>query len=287
MTRLFFPRYLAVLAFTLTPAALQAQIVFSASGANSAAIQSTVDAFRTDLGTLNANVAGSFGSGRREINWDGVPAALSAPNLLPANFFNSNSPRGVILSTPGTSLQVSGAAADGVAVNFGNIDPTYTNTFATFSPQRLFTAIGSNVVDINFFIPGSNSAALVQGFGAVFTDVDLANTSSIQFFNSANVSLGTFFVPAALGSASLSFLGVDFPVPEIARVRITSGNAALGPGVTDQNGNQVDLVVMDDFIYGEPVLATAVPEPDSTALLLVFASIGLARLRRNRAFRVR
>jgi hypothetical protein len=290
MTRFFFPRYLAVLALTLTPAALQAQVVFEATGANSAAIQSTVDAFRTDLGTLNANVAGSFGSGRREINWDGVPSAASAPNSLPANFFNSNSPRGVIFSTPGSGFQVSGATTDAgigqpAAANFGNIDPTYTNTFTTFTPQRLFTGVGSNIVDVNFFIPGSNTPALVQGFGAVFTDVDLAMTSSIQFFDSANVSLGNFFVPAATGSATLSFLGVAFSVPEIARVRITSGNIALGAGVSDQNGNLRDVVVMDDFIYGEPVLAAAVPELGTTAFLLGLSCLGLTGLRRLRPFR--
>ena len=32
---------------------------------------------------------------------------LSAPNNLPANFFNVNSPRGVIFATPGTAFQVS------------------------------------------------------------------------------------------------------------------------------------------------------------------------------------
>src|SRR5437868_8958461 len=41
---------------------------------------------------------------RSEINWDGVPDALAAPNNLPANFFNVNSPRGVVLATPGTGL---------------------------------------------------------------------------------------------------------------------------------------------------------------------------------------
>ena len=74
--------------------------------ANAAAIQATVDSYRAALGTLNANVAGSFGSGRREINWDGVPDASAAPNNLAANFFNSNSPRGVVFGTPGTGFQV-------------------------------------------------------------------------------------------------------------------------------------------------------------------------------------
>jgi hypothetical protein len=46
----------------------------------------------------------------------------------------------------------------------------------------------------------------------------------------------------------LSFLGVRFLDDEVARVRITSGNRALGPN--ENNGR--DLVVMDDFIYGEP-----------------------------------
>jgi hypothetical protein len=87
--------------------AVNAQVTFSASGAAAADITATVDAFRLDLGTLNPNVAGSFGSGRREINWDGVPDAFAAPNNLPANFFNVNSPRGVIFSTPGTGFQVS------------------------------------------------------------------------------------------------------------------------------------------------------------------------------------
>src|SRR6266849_9985559 len=95
-----------VLNVTTTAAA---PITFSASGSSPAGIQTTVDAYRTDLGTLNPNVAGSFGSGRREINWDGVPDQFAAPNNLPPNFFNVNTPRGVVFTTPGAGFQVSAA----------------------------------------------------------------------------------------------------------------------------------------------------------------------------------
>src|SRR5207237_3412298 len=106
-------------------------ITFSASGTTAAEIQAQVDAFRAALGTLNPNAAGSFGSGRREINWDGVPDAFSAPNLFPPNFFNTNSPRGVVFTTGGTGFQVSATAASGTPVEFGNINATYTGLFQT------------------------------------------------------------------------------------------------------------------------------------------------------------
>jgi hypothetical protein len=143
-----------------------------------------------------------------------VPAASSAPNNLPANFFNATSPRGVVFSTPGTGFQVSGASSDvgagqPAAANFGNIDPSYTNTFAPFSAQRLFTALGSNILDINFFLPGTLTPATVSAFGAIFSDVDLANTTSLQLFDGSNISLGTFFVPAAGSSQRFSFLGYN------------------------------------------------------------------------------
>src|SRR5947207_277060 len=178
--------------------AAAAPITVSGSGSSPADILAVVNAYRADLGTLNPNVAGSFGSGRREINWDGVPDALSAPNLLPANFFNVNSPRGVVFTTPGTGFQVSANTVNPSAtpVEFGNINATYPGLFQTFSPQRLFTALGSNSLDVNFFVPGSTTPALTRGFGSVFTDVDLANTTSIEFFAANNTSLGTFFVPS-------------------------------------------------------------------------------------------
>ena len=258
----------ALMVLCLTGLAQAVPVTFSVSGPDAAAITPTVDAFRTDLGTLNPNVAGSFGTGRREINWDGVPAAFSAPNLLPNNFFNVNSPRGAEFSTPGTGVAVSANAADG-PVRFGNIDPNYPSLFQVFSPQKLFTAINSDIVDVSFFIPGSSDAALTRGFGAVFTHVALPNTTSLMFFGPNNESLGTFFVPSVLGDQTFSFLGVDFGLPEVSRVRITSGNVALAPG---QLGPGV--TVMDDFIYGEP---NPVPGPIAGAGLpgLILASGGL------------
>jgi hypothetical protein len=56
------------------------------------------------------------------------------------------------------------------------------------------------------------------------------------------------FVPASPGDGSLSFFGIVFDDARIARVRIRSGDVAPGP---DDNGKH-DIVVMDDFIYGEP-----------------------------------
>lgn len=256
-------------------------VIYSVSASNATGIVPTVDAFRAALGIVNPNVSGSFGSGRREINWDGVPDSFAAPNNLPATFFNVNSPRGVVFSTPGTGFQVSANASSG-AVEFGNLNPLYPGQFSTFSAQRLFTSLGSNIVDVSFVIPGSSTAALSNGFGAVFTDVDLANTTSIQFFDANNVSLYAGFVqPSTAANEGLSFLGVTFSEGSvISRVRITSGNAVAG--ASEIGG--VDVVVMDDFIYGEPskLASVSVPEPASISTL-GFALLVLVLYRRKRA----
>ncbi|MCX5739819.1 MAG: hypothetical protein NTZ61_15245, partial [Proteobacteria bacterium] len=121
----------------------QGQLVRTGSGPDAASIQAVVDQYRSDLGAQNPNVAGSFTTGRREINWDGVPDSFAAPNDLPGDFFNINSPRGAVFATPGSSVQVSadGVNPTGSPLNFGNINANYAATFETFSPQRLFSPI--------------------------------------------------------------------------------------------------------------------------------------------------
>ena len=223
-------------------------------------IQDEVDQFRTLLGALNAPNTPGQASGRREVNWDGVPDAFSNNNNLPGNFFNPpqgspGSPRGLILSTPGTGLRVSGTLGPpAVATLFGDVNANYPNQFAFFTPNKTFAANGSNRVICSFEVPTqSGTAAGVRGFGVVFSDVDSASSTFLDIFE-GNLNLGRFLAPArAANSSGLSFLGVFLPDNRATRVEITSGNAALGAGVNDISaGGNADLVIMDDFIYGEP-----------------------------------
>lgn len=255
-----------------------APVIFSGSSIDASDIQAVVNQFRATLGTLNPNTTASFSNGRREINWDGVPDSFASPNSLPGNFFNVNSPRGVVLSTPGTAFQVSANAGGATPVEFGNINPAYGGQFRPYSPQRLFAPVGSNVVDVSFFLPGSTTAALTNGFGSVFTDVDFANVTGIEFFGENNVSLYSAFAPpAGVSSEGLSFLAVYFTEGNvISRVRITSGTTALGPN----DGGNIDVVALDDFIYGEPRRpgSAAIPEPGNS-VFIGLTLIGLIRVR--------
>lgn len=251
----------------------------SAAGPDAASITSAVNSFRTAVslgGSNNGNNGGPFTTGRREITWDGGAAAdaVSSPNLLPGNFFNSTARRGAVFATPGEGLLQSQRVDTGSNLRFGDINPAYANEFTVFSAPRLFAARGSNIIDTTFFVPSEPATqATVNGFGVVFTDVTLAGETHVQFFNDANQLVHCQVAPVA--DNGLSFIGVLFDAGErISRVRITLGNAAMSPTTLDGNG--IDVVAADDFIYGEPL---AVPTPGALALAGVG---GLLATRRKR-----
>jgi hypothetical protein len=230
-----------------TPATPTPKVV---SGAGD--ITAVVEEYRNLLGADNGGEPVSPGTGRREINWDGLPDELAAPNDYAPDLFNSTTApraRGIMLNTEaGGVLQVSADAenAAGALPRFGHLNPTYAEAFQTFSAERLFSPVGSNIVDATFFVPGTQTPAAVRGFGAVYTDVDTDHTA-FEYFDKDGKSLGQFAVP--LSNNGLSFLGVAFDEPIVARVRIEYGTVALGPDDSAAN----DVAVMDNFIYGEPV----------------------------------
>ena len=237
-------------------------VVFQAAGPTAASIQDTVTAYRLALGDPNNGNAPGQLNGRREINWDGGSTTnLNTAATIGSTLANFQSTRGALFTTPGTGFVQAPASADPVLFPPGGLaglfnNPTYGNIFTTFSDSRLFSAIGSNITDVTFFVPvapgGSNERATVTGFGAVFTDVDKRGNGNagarIEYFDAGDDLLFSSVVPALPGDGSLSFLGIVFDDARIARVRVTSGNVAPGP---DDRGRR-DVVMMDDFLYGEP-----------------------------------
>ncbi|MBL8392686.1 MAG: PEP-CTERM sorting domain-containing protein [Candidatus Accumulibacter sp.] len=265
----------AIAALLLAPAAGAALIVFEAAGTNAAAITPTRDDFRAAVGGgINAGANGSFGGLRREINWDGVPNGFADASALPADFFNVNSPRGAVFSTPGAGFLVSANAGQSAPILFG-----FANEFAAFSAQRLFTAVSSNITDVSFFVPGTTTAATTSAFAAIFVDVEVANQTTMEFFDESGSSIFARAVLAG-GNQGLSFLGAVAGAGErISRVRLTSGlNTIVANGVLG-NPND-DVVVMDDFLYAEP--RRAVSEPAGIALAGLGLLGGLLGLRRRR-----
>ena len=169
---------------------------FSEGGdATAASILDTVNAFRAALGDPNnGNDPGPLPSGRREINWDGGGAATTLSSTPFDGFLNN---RGARFTTAGAGFVQ--ATPLGFEQTFGNT--TLEETFGVFSPQRIFSPIGSNITDVTFFIPGTagSEAATVSGFGAIFTDVDFGDSSSLKFYDVGNNLIFEGNVPAGTG----------------------------------------------------------------------------------------
>ncbi len=233
-----------------TPPQQEPQATALSAAGDSAAIIGTINQFRTLLGD-SLNLAPGKTTGRREINWDGVPATFSNNNIFPVDFFNSTNPtdpngrkRGLVYVNAGNGFRVD-------STSFSEIDTSYANQFAVFSKKRLISQIGNNVYEAIFKVAGTNTDAFVHGFGVIFSDVDDANSTTLEFFN-GNKSLGVYKAKAA--AQSFSFLGVYFQYEKITRVKFTTGNGVLAGGTKDvSNGGSKDLVVLDDFFYNEPI----------------------------------
>src|SRR5262249_43459398 len=171
---------------------------------------------------------------------------------------------------------VSGPASGSDPSTFSTVNPGVTNLFPAFSPANTFAMFNENTIDLSFTLASPHTTtpvpAATRGFGAIFRNVTVPNTSSIEYFN-GDVSLGKFFVPVgAAGEAE--FLGELFSSPIVTRVELTLGTDVLFSfdGHTFTSGTQPDdpanghnLVVTDDFAYAEPVALPPVVQPPVSA----------------------
>jgi hypothetical protein len=217
---------------------------------DSATVAQTANAFRAALGgDLNPPAVGPQDGGRREINWDGVPAAVTNVDNFPADFFNVTSRRGAVFSGTGTGFRVD-------STDFSDVNGTYAAQFGSFSPKKLFMPVGSRTMEVLFRRSGLATPGLVNGFGVIFSDVDRTGSTRIDFYDQDGRLLGSITAPGRTATQEFSFVGAVFPGSVVSHVFIVSGDSALS-GATDDlsvEGDK-DLVSMDDFIYGEPQLA--------------------------------
>jgi len=275
-------KHIAILVVaTLTPAYASAiPLVFSANADTPEELKPIVDEFREAMGPNNGNAPLSGDpNGHRSINWDAAPDSISDPNPFPGDFFNFNAApraRGIEFTPIGgaTGFELSSTEASGEPVAFGG-----PASFVPFSEERMFRPVGGTTFLVDFFDPASNEdPALSRGLGVVFNSVQLEDTTGMTFYDQNDNVIFEQFVETGEQS-SLSFLGAVFDDPIIAYAQITAGTNPLQNGI-QASLSPIDIVVMDDFIFGEPISANvaAVPIPGSIALLpLGLAALGAVR----------
>ncbi|QNA44145.1 hypothetical protein [Lacibacter sediminis] len=220
-------------------------VVLRASGN----IETTINTFRNLVGPVLNTTTGVTG-GRREINWDGIPIELMG-RKLPLDFFNPVGDQAIVSRQRGLGYTDEGSFMVS-ASNFSEVNAASATEFAAFSGDKVFANTESSLWGIEFEVAGQHQPASVQGFGAVFADVDTEQSTFIEFFSGA-VSKGKFYVPAQKSGSKFSFLGVYFKQTKITSVRIGHNGMLTGNTKDISQGGTHDLIVLDDLIYSEPV----------------------------------
>jgi hypothetical protein len=220
------------------------------SGGGPVGAPNTIVAFRDALGPMPAVGGPHTGTpdGRREVDWDSLPDTFASPNAMPGDVFNAISPRGLVVSTPGTELRVSADASNpsAAAPAFRDLRAAYGSQFAPYSGERAMAPLGSNVVDIRFRVAGTDQPAVVRGFGAMLVGVDAAGVTRVTARDRDGQVVAEADAPN-VGSAFVGFADTA-AAPRIAHVRIVLGDRAMG--AAEIAGG--DVVALDDVVYGEP-----------------------------------
>jgi hypothetical protein len=238
----------------------------------SGAALTALNAFEAAIGGVNngANPPPQTG-GFRAINWDGV-------KLDGTDFGGSTTviSQGKTVGIPTNRFQERGVQFEEVyAVSgdgFQSVNPNVSAAlFPAFSPNNTFAMFNQNSIGLSFVLPslhaGTPVPAATTGFGAIFRNVEIAGTTSIEYF-SGDRSLGKFFVPVGT-QGQAEFLGELFSSPVVTSVQITLGTDVLfsfngttfSSNTADSPGTAHNLVVTDDFVYAEPTSQANVTAP--------------------------
>ncbi|GAB0495483.1 hypothetical protein MMPV_006785 [Pyropia vietnamensis] len=215
------------------------------AGRAAADVQDAFDRFNKLLGDPDNGNDPPRRRGRRSINWD----ADAVPFDMPGDFFNTNVPRGAVFKAKRGEFRVSNPPPVQRIVDnrFDSLNKRLALQLLVFSPARLFTPLRDNELEVHFEVPGRRGVrATTTGFGAIFADVDRERVTSLEFLDRHGRRLAKEFAPAQGGG--LSFLGVVFDKPIVATVKMTLGDRKI----TDRDDRGGDVVVADDFVYGEP-----------------------------------
>ncbi len=241
-------------------------------------------AFEAAISGPKNTAAAPQNGGFRTITWDGVKTdgtdAAAGPNStvvitphtvgIPLDRFQGS---GVYF---GAVYAVSNDGFVDVNPSVGAPNPTL---LPAFSKPNTFAMFNDNGIDFKFVVPSATNSTIVsaasRGFGAVFLNVEQANTTSIQYFN-GNQLLDTEFAPVG-GKGQPSFVGALFNSPVVTRVVLTLGTDVIfkfdGTTVTSgpaDSGSSTgtNLVATDDWAFAEPV-------PTANGLPIVTGAQGL------------
>jgi hypothetical protein len=263
--------------FPGNPISIVAPTEYSGTGGTntSGGAVNALSAFKAALGGGAANTAPApQPGGFRTITWDGVKTdGTDSVAGLHSTIVLGSKTVGIPLNRfqgQGTFfLDIYAVSGDG----FTDVNPNAT-TLPAFSTPNTFAMFNDNTIDQAFVLPSGVGTTPVlagtRGFGAIFINNQVANTSSIEFFH-GDQSLGQFFVPASSTPGAPEFLGELWPakLPIVTRVTLNLGTAATGVlfnfnGTTSTavGTDPTKLVTTDDFVYAEPVPTTDV-EPVS------------------------
>jgi hypothetical protein len=243
----------------LSAAPVAAPSTFEGAGAGTAF---GLSVFEAAIGGADNHAAvGEQAGGFRKVNWDevkldgsdfgGATTTIAANHVvaIPDDRYAS---RGIDLRAP------IAVANDG----FVSVNPFVSGRFPAFSAANIAAPFSGNALALDIVAPADPGStpvpAATRGLGAVFLNVRLPNTTSIEYFSGDTV-LGRTFAP--VGGAGLpSFVGELFASPVVTSVVITLGTAQIlsfdgttsAAGLESSETGTNNLVAMDDLALAEP-----------------------------------